>query len=61
MSDEKRERSPQDPAGARRDGKPRRPYKSPSVTEYGSIARLTHFGGSTAKEGATPKVRKGCL
>jgi len=42
------------------DGK-RRPYATPTITEYGSIARLTHTGGSTAKEGGSSKVRKGCL
>lgn len=39
----------------------RRPYSAPSVIEYGSIARLTHTGGSTAMEGGTPRVRIGCL
>jgi hypothetical protein len=40
---------------------PRRPYTTPSLVEYGSIARLTHTGGSTAREGSTPRVRAGCL
>lgn len=44
-----------------RESRPRRPYTSPSLVEYGSIARLTHTGGSTAREGATPRVRTGCL
>jgi hypothetical protein len=37
-----------------------RPYKAPTLVEYGSIARLTHSGGSTKKEGSVPAM-KGCL
>jgi hypothetical protein len=62
MGDEKQGRSPQ--SGTNKDGAPRktrRPYKTPAITEYGSIARLTHTGGSTAKEGGSSKVRAGCL
>ena len=39
----------------------RRPYRAPSLVEYGSIARLTHSGGSTVKEGAVPSMNHGCL
>jgi hypothetical protein len=39
----------------------KRKYKTPALTEYGSIARLTHTGGSSAREGAQPLMRPGCL
>lgn len=63
MTDDRRTGSRGDSADhdrARESG-PRRPYTSPSLVEYGSIARLTHTGGSTAREGGTPRVRTGCL
>lgn len=62
MSDEKRNRTRKESPEKRASGRgPRRPYKKPKITEYGSIARLTHGGGSTAKEGNTPKIKAGCL
>jgi hypothetical protein len=38
-----------------------RPYKAPALVEYGSIARLTHSGGSTVREGSVPTMNMGCL
>lgn len=45
----------------RRERAERRPYARPVLTEYGSIARLTHTGGSTAKEFGVPKMKINCL
>lgn len=39
----------------------RRPYASPQLREYGSIARLTHTGGSTNSEFGVPRMKKSCL
>ena len=46
---------------AARQDRQRRPYKAPTLVEYGSIARLTHSGGSTAREGAVPRMAMSCL
>ena len=42
-------------------GKPRRPYAKPKLLEYGSVAKLTQSGGSTANEPAPKKKRGACL
>jgi hypothetical protein len=39
----------------------RRPWETPQLIEYGSVAKLTQSGGSTAKEGTTPRAKKSCL
>ena len=41
----------------------RRPWETPQLIEYGSVAKLTQSGGSTAKEAGTPSQAKGmkCL
>ena len=38
----------------------RRPYAKPKLLEYGSVAKLTQSGGSTANEPAT-KMKGKCL
>jgi hypothetical protein len=38
----------------------RRPWETPQLIEYGSVAKLTQSGGSTAKEGNNPRGKK-CL
>ena len=60
MSEEqKKQPSPSTDAGAPRT---RRPYARPELVEYGSIARLTHTGGSTTTEAGVPKKsKKTCL
>ena len=53
-------RGPKARPAARRDGVPsgkRAPYKKPSVTEYGSIRKLTRSGGSTRLEGSSGRIR----
>jgi hypothetical protein len=61
MSEDRRSQGQSSDHDGAREPKARRPYTSPSLVEYGSIARLTHTGGSTAKEGTTPRVKSGCL
>ena len=61
MSEERTNPQNQPPPPERAGERKRRPYSTPTLIEYGSIARLTHTGGSTAKEGGTSKVRAGCL
>ena len=34
----------------------KRKYHTPILTEYGSVAKLTHSGGSTTSEGPTPNA-----
>lgn len=36
---------------------PRRPYRAPVLTEYGSIAKLTESGGATRNEGGSGRRR----
>ena len=36
----------------------RRPWETPQLIEYGSVAKLTQSGGSTAKEMGTPSQKK---
>jgi hypothetical protein len=46
------------------DGKPprdRRPWETPQLIEYGSVAKLTQSGGSTLAEGGIPAQMKKCL
>jgi hypothetical protein len=47
-----------DPARAPREGK--RPYRSPKLTEYGSVAKLTQGGGSRQADGGST-FKKTCL
>lgn len=35
----------------------RRPYSTPKLVEYGSVAQLTQSGGSTKTETGVPKKR----
>ena len=37
----------------------RKPYKTPTLTEYGSVAKLTMAKGSTVLE--SPSAKKTCL
>jgi hypothetical protein len=53
-SDSSSERAPDPSPDARR------PYTTPSLVEYGSIAKLTQSGGHTATEFGNPK-KKVCL
>ena len=39
----------------------RRPWETPQLIEYGSVAKLTQSGGSTAKESGVPAKKMGCL
>jgi hypothetical protein len=39
----------------------RHPWETPRLIEYGSVAKLTQSGGSTAKEGGVPTGMKKCL
>jgi hypothetical protein len=34
----------------------RRPWETPRLIEYGSVAKLTQSGGSTIKEAGTPRA-----
>jgi hypothetical protein len=43
------------------DARQKRLYTTPQLVEYGSIARLTHTTGSTAREGSQPRRARGCL
>lgn len=36
-----------------------RPYSSPVLTVYGSLARLTESGGATLNEGSSGRMRMG--
>jgi hypothetical protein len=36
----------------------RRPWETPKLIEYGSVAKLTQGGGSTAKESSVPNQKK---
>jgi hypothetical protein len=36
----------------------RRPWETPQLIEYGSVAKLTQSGGSTAKESGVPSQKK---
>lgn len=38
-------------------GAPRRPYRTPKLTEYGSVAKLTRTGSGTKLEGSSPNKR----
>lgn len=66
MPDQRRT-EPQDTSPAHDLGPPReparvrRPYQPPTLTEYGSVARLTRTGGSTFSEFGVPRMRKRCL
>jgi hypothetical protein len=35
---------------------PRKPYRTPRLTEYGSIAKLTRSGGTTMAESGNPMM-----
>jgi hypothetical protein len=35
----------------------RRPWTAPELTEYGSVAKLTQSGGSTAMEQGVPRQK----
>jgi hypothetical protein len=39
----------------------RRGYTTPSLTEYGSVAKLTQSNGSTTIEGSVVAMQKMCL
>lgn len=59
--DEKTRPASGDPA-ARAAGKvERRAYSTPTLVEYGSVAKLTQGTGSTITETTTPKKKKSCL
>ena len=46
----------------RHDADARKPYARPTLTEYGSVAKLTLVKGSTDVEGGQPATKKGgCL
>ena len=36
----------------------RRPWETPRLIEYGSVAKLTQSGGSTVKESGVPSQKK---
>jgi hypothetical protein len=38
-----------------------KPYRTPVLTEYGSISKLTRSGGSTMNEGGMPQMMMACL
>jgi hypothetical protein len=40
---------------------PRKPWATPELTEYGSVAKLTQTGGSTRNEATNPMARMSCL
>jgi hypothetical protein len=49
-----------DPADGTRDEPAqasRRPWTAPELTEYGSVAKLTQSGGSTAMEKGVPRQK----
>jgi hypothetical protein len=57
MNDRERS-SAQIPAPASRE---RRPYVTPTLVEYGTVAKLTQAGGSTSPEGTVPAKAMMCL
>ncbi len=36
-------------------------YSQPTLTEYGSVAKLTMTKGTTTSEAGTPNIKKACL
>jgi hypothetical protein len=55
-----KQRSSPDPEG-RRERPPRRPYRAPSLTEYGPIAKLTQMMVGTGADGGPSGNRRMCL
>lgn len=55
------ERDQQSDALTARVEKVRRDYATPSLTEYGSVAKLTQSGGSTNPEGSIAAKMVMCL
>ncbi len=49
------------PEPAKADAGAKKPYARPTLTEYGSVSKLTLVKGSTSPEGGQPSVKKGCL
>jgi hypothetical protein len=45
---------------SRASGEPKRPYTTPRLTEYGSVAKLTQGGGSLQADGGST-FRRTCL
>lgn len=53
---ENRAEKPQVPVAGKR-----KPYRTPQLTEYGGIAKLTQTTGSTLTESGVPFAKKSCL
>lgn len=52
-------RKPETPGDARK--APRKPYVSPKLQVYGSVAKLTRGGNGSGGDGGLVGMRKGCL
>ena len=39
----------------------KRPYATPTLTEYGSVAKLTQSGAGTTNDGSGRKLKRTCL
>jgi hypothetical protein len=39
----------------------KKPYTAPTLTEYGSVSKLTMVKGSTVVEAGSPNKKQGCL
>ena len=52
---------PDNPRGNEPLTRGKRPYATPTVTEYGSVAKLTQSGTGTTSDGLGRKLQRTCL